>query len=135
MRTRLEWTISYSYFEKGCLKNVHTTVPKGNMGYDQYTVPDTEAVEPSILLFSFSIGKHTSMGFSCHSFKFLWRGDNSKLPTIPFGIVACTFSDNLSRNSCIQITVFCPPEPRVGAFVYRNAGKVYNLVLSVIYFF
>ena len=47
----------YSYFEKGCLKNVHATVPKGNMGYDQYTVPDTEAVEPSILLFSFSIGK------------------------------------------------------------------------------
>ena len=61
----------YSYFEKGCLKNVHATVPKGNMGYDQYTVPDTEAVEPSILLFSFSIGKHTSMGISCHSFKFL----------------------------------------------------------------
>ena len=25
----------------------------------------------------------------------------SKPPTIPFGIVACTFSDNLSRNSCI----------------------------------
>ena len=25
----------------------------------------------------------------------------------------------------MQITVFCPPEPRVGAFVYRNAGKVY----------
>ena len=25
----------YSYFEKGCRKNVHT---KGNMGYDQYTV-------------------------------------------------------------------------------------------------
>ena len=30
---------------------------------------------------------------------------NSKPPTIPFGIVACTFSDNLSRNSCIQLTV------------------------------
>jgi len=27
---------------------------------------------------------------------------NSKPPTIPFGIVACTFSDNLSRNSCIR---------------------------------
>ena len=25
----------------------------------------------------------------------------SKPPTIPFGIVACTFSDNLFRNSCI----------------------------------
>ena len=29
----------YSYFEKGCRKNVHATTPKGNMGYDQYTVP------------------------------------------------------------------------------------------------
>ena len=27
----------------------------------------------------------------------------------------------------IQITVFCPPEPRVGAFVYRNARKVYGI--------
>ena len=27
-------------------KIVHATIPKGNMGYDQYTVPDTVAVEP-----------------------------------------------------------------------------------------
>ena len=26
-------------------KNVHATIPKGNMGYDEYTVPDTVAVE------------------------------------------------------------------------------------------
>ena len=25
----------------------------------------------------------------------------------------------------IQITVVCPPKHRVGAFVYRNAGKAY----------
>ena len=30
------------------------------------------------------------------------RTENPKPPIIPFGIVACTFSDNLSRNSCIQ---------------------------------
>ena len=35
------WTsLVYSYFEKGCRKNVHATIPKGNMGYDRYTVPD-----------------------------------------------------------------------------------------------
>ena len=28
-------------------KNVHVTISKGNMGYDQYTVPDTVAVEPT----------------------------------------------------------------------------------------
>ena len=39
-------------------------------------------------------------------------------------------------DSFIQITVFCPPEPRVGAFVHRNAGKVcvrsYNTLFAII---
>ena len=30
---------------------MHATIPKGNMGYDQYTVPDTVAVELSIVAF------------------------------------------------------------------------------------
>ena len=29
---------------------MHATVPKGNMGYDQYTVPYTAAVEPTSAL-------------------------------------------------------------------------------------
>ena len=32
-------------------KNVHATIPKGNMGYDQYTVPDTVAIELSFVAF------------------------------------------------------------------------------------
>ena len=43
-------------------KNVLATIPKGNMGYAQYTVPDTVAVEPTLL--SFSISRHTSMASS-----------------------------------------------------------------------
>ena len=39
----------YSYFEKGCRKNVHATIPKVNIGYDQYTVSDTVAVEPTFV--------------------------------------------------------------------------------------
>ena len=35
-------------------------------------------------------------------FQISWRTVNSKPPTIPFGIVACTSSDNLSWNSCID---------------------------------
>ena len=27
---------------------MHVTIPKGDMGYDQYTVPDTVAVEPTL---------------------------------------------------------------------------------------
>ena len=30
-------------------KTVHATIPKGNMGYVQYTVPDTVAVEPTFV--------------------------------------------------------------------------------------
>ena len=41
----------YSYLEKGCRKNLHATIPKDNMGYDQYTVPDTAAVEPTFFAF------------------------------------------------------------------------------------
>ena len=32
-------------------KNVHPTIPKGNIGYDQYTVPDTVAFEPTFVTF------------------------------------------------------------------------------------
>ena len=32
-------------------KNVHATIPKGNMGYDQYTVPGTVAVKTSFVAF------------------------------------------------------------------------------------
>ena len=32
-------------------KNMHATIAKGNMGYDQYTVPDTVAVEPTFAAF------------------------------------------------------------------------------------
>ena len=32
-------------------KTVHATIPKGNMGYDQYTVADIVAVEPTFVAF------------------------------------------------------------------------------------
>ena len=32
-------------------KNVLATIPKGYMGYVQYTVPDTVAVEPTFVAF------------------------------------------------------------------------------------
>ena len=31
--------------------NVHATIPKGNMGYDQYIVPDSVAVKPTFVAF------------------------------------------------------------------------------------
>ena len=38
----LMWWV-FSYFEKGC--ECARDNPEGNMGYDQYKVPDTVAVE------------------------------------------------------------------------------------------
>ena len=32
-------------------KNVHATIPKGNIGCDEYTAPDTVAVEPTFVSF------------------------------------------------------------------------------------
>ena len=32
-------------------KNVHVAIPKGTMGYDQYTFPGTVDVEPTFLAF------------------------------------------------------------------------------------
>ena len=64
--------ILYSYFdEKGCGKNVHATIPQGDMGYDQYTVPDTVAVEPTFVAFLQHWQTYIHGLSWCHSFKFL----------------------------------------------------------------
>ena len=51
-------------------KTVHATIPKGDMGYDQYTFPVTVAVEPTFIAFV----QHSQTyvyGLSCHCLKFL----------------------------------------------------------------
>ena len=97
-----ESLLSYTAISRKVVgKNVHATIPKGNVGYDQYTVPDTVAVEPTFAKFI----QHLQTYFhdlSYHSFKFLWKTVNSRPPTIHFAVVACTLFDNLSRNSCIK---------------------------------
>ena len=49
--TILSWHLYTAISRKVVGKNVHATIPKGNMGYDQYTVPDTVAVEPTFVAF------------------------------------------------------------------------------------
>ena len=41
----------YSYFEKGCQRNLHTTIQKGNMGYDRTLLLMTLAVKPTFVAF------------------------------------------------------------------------------------
>ena len=49
---------------------MQATIPKGDMGYDQYTVPvvpDTVAVEPNFVAF-LQPSQTDAHGLSCHSF-------------------------------------------------------------------
>ena len=61
----------------------------------------TVAVDPTFVAFHEHSRTYVH-GLSSYSSKFLWRTRQTKPPTIAFGIVACTFSDNLSRNSCMS---------------------------------
>ena len=91
-------TFVYSYW-KHVGKNVHARILKGNIGYDQHPVLGSVGRRT---YFCYFLRKRVH-GLLCHSFRFLWRTLNSKPPTMPFGVVACTYSDKLSRNSCIQM--------------------------------
>ena len=51
MQATCKFVIYTAISRKVVGENVHATVPKGNMGYDQYTVPDTVAVEPTFFAF------------------------------------------------------------------------------------
>ena len=48
----IPWRSLYTAISRKVVgKTVHATIPKGNMGYDQYTFPDTVAVEPTFIAF------------------------------------------------------------------------------------
>ena len=48
----VQWELVHTAISRKIVgKTVHATIPKGNMGYDQYTVPDTVAVEPTFVAF------------------------------------------------------------------------------------
>ena len=85
-------------------KNVHATTLKGNMGYDQYTVSNDCSCRTYFCCFLLALTNVCPWPLMPF-FQFLWRTGKTKPPTIPFGIVACPFSDNLSRNSCMFMKV------------------------------
>ena len=82
-------------------KNVHVTIPKGNLGYDQYVVPNDCSCRTYFCCFPLALANITSQTSRAILSNFFEEQCRSKLLKIPFGIVARSFSDNLSRNSCI----------------------------------
>ena len=60
-------------------KNVLMTVPKGNMGYDQYIVPDTATVEPTFAARLLMVNNVLSFSkFFKGSLKLILMLDNAK---------------------------------------------------------
>ena len=62
-QNRFEFHLFTAISRKVFGKNVHATIPKGNMGYDQYIVPDDCNCNLFVVL-SFSTRKHMSMASS-----------------------------------------------------------------------
>ena len=86
-------------------KNEHATIPKGKMGYDQCTVPDTIAsCRTYFCCFHLALANVHPWPL-VPFFQISLKNIVNLKPTtiIPFGIVACTFSENASRNSCLRI--------------------------------
>ena len=94
-----------SYFEKGCEKNCARYNPERWYGIWPIHCSWQCSCRTYFCCFPLAFANIRPWP-SCHSFKFLWGTVNSKPPTIPFGIVACTFPNNLSWSSCTR-TVHC----------------------------
>ena len=96
----------YGCLEEGCSKNdEHATIPKSKMGYDQCTVPDTIAsCRTYFCCFHLALANVHPWPL-VPFFQISLKNIVNLKPTtiIPFGIVACTFSENASRNSCLRI--------------------------------
>ena len=75
-------------------------MPKGDMGYDQYTFPYTIAVETAFFLLSFSTRKHTTMACRTILMKFLWM--ELKITHITFW--GCTV-ERTFPTTCLEIAV------------------------------
>ena len=81
------------------------------MGYDQYAAPDRSC---RILYCCFPLPFANIRLWPLMPF-FQISLNNSELKTthnLPSWIVACTFPNNLSRNSCMSILLSCPQKLR-----------------------
>ena len=92
--------VNFSLPKWQAIKIVFFAPWKSNMGYDQYTVPNNYSCWTYFGSFPLALANIRPRPLM-HSFKFLWRTVLSKPTTIPFRIVACTFSANLSWNIAV----------------------------------
>ena len=105
--------------------------PKGNMGNVQSTVPDTVAVETNFFC-CFPLALTDICPWRLLSFvQISLKTVKSKPPTIPFGVVACSLSDNLSQHSCIFGLVFFVLKSFLGIARQWTRGKFAIFCLAI----
>ena len=100
------WLFYTAISRKVVGENVRATIPKGDTGYDQYTVPDTVSSCRSYFCF-FLLAPANIHPWPLVSF-FQTSLKNSEFKTTHNTFRDCRvhFSYNLSRNSCIPVMYF-----------------------------
>ena len=98
------------------------------MGYDQHTVPNDCSCQTYFCCFPLALANiKLCLWPPVPFFQISLKNVHSKPPTIPFRIVACTFSDNLYRNSCIyysQTRSSVPPKNPLMNIYYSKVESV-----------
>ena len=96
--------------------------PKGNKGYDQFTVPDTVAFEPTFVTFLEHLQTYVH-GLSCHFLKFLWRTVN-RLKNHPQYLSG--LSPSLFPTTFLEIAV-CDIPAILNTYSFRFSERDQNL--------
>ena len=92
-------TVVYSYFEKGCRKKVPATIQKGVVGGFQFTDDFQRNLKNDTRdRGRFVASAEEKQQKSVRQLQFQ-ETVSWLYPILPFGIVTCTFSDNLSRHA------------------------------------
>ena len=102
--------------------NVHATIPKGNMGYDRYTVPDTVAVEPTFVLLSFSTRKHMSIASRAILSNFVEEQRTQNDPQYLSGLLRALFPTTILEIAvdCIHTGTFIRRYDTIRYFIKRG---------------
>ena len=99
---------------------MHATIPKGNMGYDQYTVPDDCSCRVYLWCFPLALA-NICPWLQLPFFQISLKKSELKTTDNTFWDCRVHFSDNLSRNSCIW------PQKRNGAIgLHQNKESIYR---------
>ena len=103
-------------------KNVHATIPKGNMGYDLYSVSDDFSCRTYFCCFLLALA-NTFPWPSVPILSNFFEKKRTQITHNAFQDCGVHLPDNLSRNSCIQISNTCLPE-FLNILLYVEANPV-----------